>query len=84
MGAVAALYGECGGFGGQGRGADDDAGNTHEARDVQCVEVADRRLRGGRVQQELVLRQGDGGIGGGRVEDALGALLEGGFELCGS
>ena len=69
------------GFGGDGRGADYDAGNADEIGDIGCGEVADADVRYAGVQEDLVGGQFDVSLGG--VHDALGALLEGCFELCG-
>ncbi len=77
--AVAALQVQRRGLGRQRRRADDDARDAHEARHVRGAEVADGDVRGGRVQQQLVLGQED--VGARRVDDALGADLDGFLEL---
>ena len=43
--AIPALNGHHGGFGGQSGGANDNAGYSHEVRDIGRVKVADRGLR---------------------------------------
>ena len=40
VGAVAAFYGDEGGFGGEDAGTDDDTGNADEVRDVGGIEIA--------------------------------------------
>lgn len=57
--AISTLYVEGGGFRGEGRRADDDAGYANEVRYIGCIEITDRDLRDGGMEKELVLREGD-------------------------
>ena len=85
--AVAAFDVQACGFGAEGAGTDDDTGDAHEVGDVGGGEAADGGMCYGGVDEELVFGEGFGeievGDRAGRVEDALGAVLEGGFELGG-
>lgn len=83
--AVAALDVERGGFAAERAGADDDAGDADEVRDIGGCEAADGSLRDGGVDEELVfgecLGETEVFFAAGGVEDALGARLERRFEL---
>lgn len=72
--AIPASEGEGCGFGGEGRGANDDAWYAYKARDGGGGQVTDGKLRSGRVEEQLVLGQLDGPLRG--VDDALCARLE--------
>ena len=84
-GTIAALDVQAGGFGAEGAGADDDAGDAHEVGDVCSSQAADGGVGDGGVDEELVFGEGFGevevGDGARGVEDALGAVFERRFEL---
>ena len=77
--AVSASDGQHCGLGGKRGGADDDTGYANEVRDVVSCEVADGELRGGRMEQQLVLRKFDVPLRG--VDYALCARFECCFKL---
>ena len=48
-------------------------------RHIHRIQITDGYLRGGRVEKELMFREGDRFLG--RVYDSLGACLQGRFKL---
>jgi len=61
------------------RGSDDDTGNTDKMRNVGGIEITDRDVCCGRVQEQLMRREDNVSLG--REHNPLCALLEGSFEL---
>lgn len=78
--AVAAHDVHEGNFGGESGGADDDARDADELRNVGCVQVSDGDHIGAGVKNELALGEGAGVIGA-REEHAPGAVFDGHLEL---
>ena len=75
---IATLDVQDGSFGGKSAGSNDDAGNADELGDVGGSQTTDGSMRIGRVEQELEWRHVDVALR--RVDDSLGAVLEGGLE----
>lgn len=77
--AAPALEGHPGRLGRHDRRANDDPRDSHKPRYSQRVQVPDRGILGGRVEEELVLWQIDLGFVG--EDDAVGASSQRILEL---